>query len=325
MKVLFIGGTGNISTACTNIAIMQGYEVLNFNRGISSPAHTGITTIRGDINKPVDRTLLCKYAPFDVVADFVCFHPDQMKADIDFFKDKTSQFIFISTATVYQKPPVHYMITEDCPLGNPFWKYAQDKILCENILTSQTGLNYTIVRPSYTFGKTWIPVALTARSYNPIYRIRKGLPIISHGDGESLWVTTHNSDFANALIGLFGLKDAINNHFHITSDEVNTWDQIYKIIGKVIGKEPNLKHIPSDFINQFEPDWGAGLLGDKARSMVFDNSKIKKALPSWKAFKTFEEGIRESIAWFEEKSERMDIDSETDTKINRIIQKFSTI
>jgi nucleoside-diphosphate-sugar epimerase len=323
MKILFIGGTGNISTACTEEAIKQGHEVFHFNRGISSDDFPGIITIHGDINNKSDRKIIDKYDPFDAVADFVCFKPEQMQADIEFFRNKTRQFIFISTATVYQKPPLHYIITEETPLGNPFWKYSQDKIACENILTSQDELNYTIIRPSYTFGKTWIPVALTASSYNPVYRIRNGLPVISHGDGESLWVNTHNSDFASAFIGLLGNKDAFNNHFHITSDEVNTWDQIYSIICKVVGKEPVLIHIPSDFINSIEPEWGAGLLGDKSHSMVFDNSKIKKLLPWWKAVKSFEDGIRESIAWFEEKPERMNIDIETDKRINNIIQKFS--
>lgn len=325
MKVLFIGGTGNISSACTEEAIRKGYEVFHFNRGISSPDFKGVTTLHGDINNPSDRKELAKYGPFDIVTDFICFHPDQMKADIEFFKDKTNQFIFISTATVYQKPPSHHIITEDCPLGNPFWKYSQDKIICENILTSQKELNYTIIRPSYTYGRTWLPLALTARSYNPVYRIRNGLPVISHGDGQSLWVTTHNSDFARAFTGLFRLKEAFNNHYHITSDEVHTWDQIYQIIGKIVGREPKLIHIPSDFINKLEPEWGAGLLGDKAYSMIFDNTKIKEAIPGWIAQKTLEDGLRESIAWFEEKEERMDMDIETDKRTNRIIQQFSTI
>jgi nucleoside-diphosphate-sugar epimerase len=324
MKVLFIGGTGNISSACTSEALLKGHEVYHFNRGKSSEINPNIKTIIGDINNPADRMLIDNYAPFDVVADFICFLPEQMKVNIDFFKGKTAQYIFISSATVYKKPPLHYIITEETPLGNPFWKYSRDKIACENLLTAQHELNYTILRPSYTYGKTWIPLALTARSYNPVYRIRKGLPIISHGDGESLWVMTHNSDFASAFTGLIGHSGAINNHFHITSDEVHTWDQIYKIVGKIVGREPKLVHIPSDFINSIEPDWGAGLLGDKARSMVFDNSKIKRLLPQWKAVKSFEAGIGESIKWFEEMPTRMNIDPEIDIKMNRIIQQFST-
>jgi nucleoside-diphosphate-sugar epimerase len=325
MKVLFIGGTGNISSACTDVSVLNGHDVHHFNRGNSSGANPLVKTITGDINNPDDRKQIEKFGYFDVVADFICYLPGQMKSNIEYFKGKTNQYIFVSTATVYQKPPSHYIVTEDTPLGNPFWKYSQEKIACENLLTSQNELKYTIVRPSYTYGKTWIPMALTARSYNPIYRIRNGLPIISHGDGESLWVMTHNTDFASAFIGLFGNPGALNNHFHITSDEVHTWDQIYKIVGKVLGREPKLVHIPSDFINSIEPEWGAGLLGDKARSVVFDNSKIKKLLPHWKAVKSFEEGIRESIEWFEEEPERMNVDTEIDIKMNRMIQQFSTI
>ena len=282
-------------------------------------------TIPGDINIPSDRSKLEEYAPFDVVANFICFTPDQIQADIDFFRDKTSQYIFISSATVYKKPPDHYIITEECPLDNPFWEYARNKIACENALKSQTALPYTIVRPSYTFGKTWIPTAFTAREYNPVYRIRNGLPLISHGDGESLWVMTHTSDFARAFVGLFGNNKALRNHFHITSDEVHTWNQIYGIIGKVIGIEPKLIHIPSDFINKLAPDWGDALLGDKARSLVFDNSKIKNAVPGWEARKTFEDAITESISWFEELLERKQLNQEAEDKMNLIIQKFLSI
>ncbi len=326
MKVLFIGGSGNISSACTEEALAAGYEVFHFNRGISGDYTFGnkVVTITGDINKPSDKLKLEEYTPFDVVANFVCFTPDQIQNDIDFFTGKTGQYIFISSATVYKKPPDHYIITEDCPLENPFWEYARNKIACENLLTSHSDFPYTIVRPSYTYGRTWIPVAFTAREYNPVYRIQNRLPIISHGDGESLWIMTHNSDFAKAFIALFGNKQALKNHFHITSDEVHTWDQIYSIIGKIIGIEPRLIHIPSDFINEMEPEWGAGLLGDKTRSVVFDNTKIKSIVSGWEAKKTFEEGMRESIAWFGEKPERRQPNMATEEKINLIIKKFQT-
>jgi nucleoside-diphosphate-sugar epimerase len=327
MKILFIGGSGNISSACTEEALQLGYTVYHFNRGSTSDYsfNERVKTIHGDVNNPSDRKLLDDYAPFDVVVDFVCFTPSQIIADIDYFTSKTGQYIFISSATVYKKPPDHYLITEECPQENPYWLYAQNKINCEKILTAQHELKYTIIRPSYTYGKTWLPVAFTAREYNPIYRIRKGLPLISHGDGESLWVMTHHSDFAKAFLALFGNSKAMDNHFHITSDEVQTWDQIYKTIGRVVGIEPKLAHIPSDYINSMEPEWGAALLGDKARSIVFDNSKIKTLIPGWKAIKSFAEGIRESIQWFEERPERMFINEEVERKTNLIIQKFSTL
>ena len=302
-------------------------EVFHFNRRktIQSDKKDTITTIEGDINSANDRNKILKYAPFEVVANFIAFVPEQVKADIELLKGNTKQYIFISSATVYKKPPDNYIVTEDCPLENPFWEYARNKIACEKFLQAQQDLNYTIVRPSYTYGHNWIPVALTARSYSPIFRIKNGLPLISHGDGESLWVTTHANDFARAFVGLFGNDKALNNHFHITSDEVHTWDQFYRIIGQVLGKEPNLIHIPSDFINRFAPDWGAGLLGDKARSVVFDNSKIKSAVPGWKAEISFTEGIKQSIDWFEEKPERMKLDSETEQRMDTIIAQFSKV
>jgi nucleoside-diphosphate-sugar epimerase len=326
MKILYIGGSGNISSACTEVALSHGHDVFHFNRGNTSPYtfDNRVKIIHGDINKISDRKQLDQFAPFDVAVDFICFTPDQMQADIEYFSGNCNQFIFISSATVYKKPPDHYIVTEDCPLQNNYWLYSRNKIACEQILSGQQKLPYTIVRPSYTFGKTWIPVAFTAREYNPIYRIKQGLPLISHGDGESLWVMTHHTDFARAFIALFGNKKAINNHFHITSDEVLTWDQIYKTIGKVLGIEPKLIHIPSDYINKIEPDWGDALLGDKARSMVFDNSKIKNLVPGWHARKSFAEGIKESIAWFEESQERMQINAETEQKTNNILLKFSS-
>lgn len=324
MKVLFIGGSGNISSACTEEALAAGHDVFHFNRGISDDYTFGnnVVTITGDINISSDRMKLEEYAPFDVVANFICFTPDQIKSDIDFFKGKTGQYIFISSATVYKKPPDHYIITEDCPLENPFWEYAQNKIACENLLALHPDFPYTIVRPSYTYGRTWIPVAFSAREYNPVYRIQNRLPIVSHGDGESLWVMTHHSDFARAFVPLFGNEKAINNHFHITSDEVHTWDQIYYIIGKVIGVEPRLIHIPSDFINELEPEWGVGLLGDKSRSMVFDNTKIKSVVSGWKAKITYEEGIRQSITWFSEKEERRQLNQSLEDRINLIIKEY---
>lgn len=327
MKILFIGGTGNISGACTRQAIAKGVEVFHFNRRNSQPSEHDslITTITGNINSPEDRKKIEKYAPFDVVVNFIAFVPEQVKADIDLFHGKTRQYIFISSATVYKKPPDNYLITEDCPLENPFWEYARNKIACEKLLQLQNKLDYTIVRPSYTYGSTWIPAAFTARSYSPIYRIRNGLPLISHGDGESLWVTTHADDFARAFVGLFGNDRAINNHFHITTDEVHTWDQFYHIMGDVVGRKPNLIHIPSDFINRFAPDWGAGLLGDKARSVVFDNTKIKNAVPGWKAQITFAKGIERAVRWFEEKEERMKLDPETEQKMDLIIDRFMNL
>lgn len=324
MKVLFIGGTGNISTACTKEAISRGMQVFHFNRGNNTGELIDkVTTIKGDINKFNERQRINSHAPFDIVANFIAFEQDQVQSDIEFFNRKTKQYIFVSSATVYKKPPEHYLISENCPRENPFWEYARNKISCEKVLQNQNALTYTIVRPSYTYGHTWIPTALTARSYSPVHRIKNGIPLISHGDGESLWVTTHARDFARAFVGLFGNEKAMNEHFHITTDEVHTWDDFYRIMGTIVNKDPNLIHIPSDFINRLDPEWGAGLLGDKARSVVFDNTKIKNAVPGWKAEISFAEGIKEAIEWFEKKPERMKLDQGIENRMNKIIEQYS--
>lgn len=324
MKILYIGGSGNISSACTKEALDKGFEVFHFNRGNQSQYTFSekLKSIQGNYQDTESLQLLKEHAPFDVVANFICFTPEQMARDIEIFAPLTRQYIFISSATVYKKPPDHYIITEDCPLENKFWPYSQNKIECEKILCSQDKMEYTIVRPSYTYGRTWIPVAFSSRHYNPIYRIKNELPLISHGDGESLWITTHNTDFARAFVQLFLNEKAMNNHFHITSDEVHTWDQIYRILGELVGKEPRLLHIPSDFIHKHDPEWGEGLLGDKARSAVFDNSKIKSVTNNWQAKKTLKEGLAESIEWFESDKKRTIPDAAIEERTNNLINKY---
>lgn len=324
MKILLIGGSGNISANCTLELLRQGHEVVHFNRGNPGTYQFGqeVVQIQGDASNPADRKKLKEAGPFDVVANFIAFVPDQVKADLELFRGICDQYIFISSATVYEKPPSHYLITEDCRLSNPFWEYARNKIACEQLLSGQDGLPYTIVRPSYTYGKSWIPVALTARSYSPVHRIKNGIPLIVHGDGESLWVNTHAIDFARAFAGLPGNPKAINTAFHITSDEVLTWNEIYRTLGRIVGQEPILTHIPSDFIHRHAPDWGDGLLGDKSFSVVFDNSKIKDAVPGWKAEISFEEGVRRSIEWFESDSERMRIDEAGEKLMDQILTHY---
>ncbi len=326
MKVLFIGGSGNISANCTNEALNQGHEVIHFNRGNSHvyAFDSRVKSIQGNIENPADRNKIRAEGPYDVVANFIAFMPEQVEADLKMLKGICDQYIFISSATVYKKPPPSYLIREDCPLENPFWEYARNKIACERVLSGQTDQEYTIVRPSYTYGKSWIPVGLTAHSYSPVYRIRKGIPVIVHGDGESLWVNTHASDFARAFVGLFRNPMARNQAFHITSDEVLTWNKIYKTIGLLIGCEPDLIHIPSAFIHKFAPDWGDGLLGDKAFSVVFDNSRIREAVPGWKAEISFEAGMRSSLEWFEASPDRQKLDPETEQKMDRIIERYRT-
>ena len=328
MKALFIGGTGIISTAVSKLAVEKGIDLFLLNRGLQKEFFPkGATHIESNINDIVKVKSLIANQHFDVVVDWLAYTKKDIERDINLFANNTKQFVFISSASVYKKPPDNYLITELTPIGNPFWKYAQDKIACEERLQKefrQTGFPITIVRPSFTYGVTSIPAAVTSwrKPYTLIDRIRKGKKIIVHGDGTSLWVMTHNSDFAKGFIGLLGNKKAIGETFHITSNEVLSWNQIFNTIGKVAGAEPDIVHIPTDFINSINPEIGAGLLGDKAHSVVFDNSKIKKIVPDYEATVSFEEGIKNSLEWIEEHPEYCKIDEENNKIVDMILQKY---
>ena len=330
MKVLFIGGTGIISTAVSQLAIDNGIDLYLFNRGTNSEfLPNGASVIAGDINDFENAKSLLDEHNFDVVVDWIAFTPNDIERDIKLFKDKTEQFIFISSASVYQKPLEHYLITESTPISNPFWKYARNKIASEIRLRheySNSGFPYTIVRPSFTYGFTLIPAIVTNNKMpmTLIDRIRSGKKVIVPGDGTSLWVMTHNSDFAKGFVGLLGNKDAIGEVFHITSDEVLTWEKIIKTIGEVINVEPNIIHIPSDFINHYVPNIGAGLLGDKSTSVVFDNSKIKKFVSEFECTVKYKEGITRSLKWIENHPKYCGIHHEDNTTIDNIISKYAS-
>jgi nucleoside-diphosphate-sugar epimerase len=326
MRVLFIGGTGNISTACTRLALEKGIELFLLNRGISagSPVE-GAKLIRADIRDAGQVTAALKNRKFDAVVDWVAYKPDHIKTDIGLFRGNTLHYVFISSATVYQKPPAHYLVTESTPLGNPYWQYARDKIACEEMLNRafrEEGFPATIVRPSLTYGETWLPAAIGGHDYTLIDRMKKGGKIIVHGDGQSLWTMTHNTDFAQGLIGLLGNPIAIGEHYHITSDEVLSWDSIYRTIGQAAGVDPVLIHIPSEFINAFDAGIGAGLLGDKAFSAVFDNSKVKLAVPGFQATVLFADGIGRCLEWFGKDERRKTVSEETNRLMDRIIQAY---
>ncbi len=329
MKVLFIGGTGNISAACTRLAVEKGIEVFLFNRGRSMESVQGqAQSIKGDIRDATSVADALRHHRFEVVVDWVAYLPEHVEADIGLFAGRTQQYVFISSAAVYQKPPRHYLITESTPLENPFWQYARDKIACEQRLDRayrEEGFPVTIVRPSLTYGETWIPCAVGGHDYTVVDRMKRGRKIIVHGDGQSLWTVTHNSDFAKGLIGLLGNESAIGERYHITSDEVLTWDRIYRTIGTAAGVEPDLIHIPSDFINAFDSRVGAGLLGDKAYSMVYDNAKIKRAVPGFQATVTFAEGMRRSMEWFEGDPPRKITNGEANRLMDRIVEHYQCI
>lgn len=302
MKVLFIGGTGNISTACVERALAKGYEVTVLNRGSHNEGlDPRVRVIVGDRHDGALLERVAREDRYDVVANFVGYTPDQVALDVAAFSGQVGQYLFISTASAYQRPPNHYVITESTPLRNPYWEYARLKIACEDLLVRayrERGFPITIVRPSYTYGPTWIPCSVGGHAYTVVHRMRQGLPIVCQGDGQGLWVLTHNSDFAVGLVGLFGAQQAIGEAFHITSDEALTWEAIYRTMGRAAGcPEIEIVYVPMQTIAALYPELGPGLLGDKGYSVVFDNSKIKRVVPEFRAVVPFAEGIARSIAW----------------------------
>jgi nucleoside-diphosphate-sugar epimerase len=323
-RVLYIGGTGNISTACVELSLARGHAVTVLNRGQRGVTFDGpVEEIHGDRNDPALLRQVAERGGYDVVVDFLGFNLAQVELDLAVFAGRVGQYVFISSASVYQKPPDHYLVTESTPLGNPFWDYARHKVACEERLLQayrEQGFPVTIVRPSLTYGPTWIPVAVGGHGYTVVDRIRNGRPVISHGDGSSLWVLTHATDFARGLLGLLGQRQARGEAFHITSDEVLTWDQIYRTLGRAAGREPEIVHVPSDFIAAVEPSFAGTLLGDKAHSIVFDNGKIKRFVPDYRAAVSLAEGFARSVAWYDAYPARQEVDQETNRKLDRIIQ-----
>lgn len=321
MKILFIGGTGTISSACAELAIERGFEVYLLNRGQSTvrtpPAGAKILT--ADIrDKEAVKAVLGGHN-FDVVVDWIAYVPEHIETDFELFRGRTAQYIFISSASAYQKPPVRLPVTESTPLNNPFWQYSRDKIACEDRLVSayrEEGFPITIVRPSHTYSAATLP--LTGR-YTAVDRMRRGKKIIVQGDGTSLWTLTNNRDFAKGFAGLLGNSHAIGEAFHITSDEILTWNQIYEIVAHAAGTTAQIVHIPSDIIVKYDREWGHGLLGDKSHSMVFDNTKIKRAVPNFVAAIPFSVGVHEIIAWHDADPARQAVDKDLDALMDRII------
>jgi nucleoside-diphosphate-sugar epimerase len=324
MKILFLGGTGVISTACTTLAAGRGMDVTLLTRGQhASQLPAGVRTLIADANDP---SLIEKLdgESFDAVVDWIAFTPADIERDLKLFRGRTRQFVFISSASAYQKPQTHYLISESTPLANPYWDYSRNKIACEERLMAayrNQGFPVTIVRPSLTYGESLIPLVLNSweRSYTAVDRMIRGQKLIVPGDGTSLWVITHNSDFAKGLVGLLGHRQAIGHTFHITSDEVLTWDQMFRTVGDAVGVEPQLVHISSDFIAACLPEKKGTLIGDKSVSVVFDNSKVKRFVPEYRATTSFAEGIRRSLAWFNADAARKQIDSQVNAAMDKLI------
>jgi len=327
MRILFIGGTGIISTASTALAAKRGLDVTLLSRGLhKSQLPPGVKTLIADVNDPALIQKL-EHESFDAVVDWIAFNPADIERDLKLFRRRTRQFVFISSASAYQKPQTHYLITESTPLANPHWDYSRNKIACEERLLQayrDEGFPVTIVRPSLTYGETLIPLVLNSwqQSYTAVDRMIRGQKMVVPGDGSSLWVITHNTDFAKGLVGLLGHPQAIGHAFHITSDEVLTWDQLFRIVGAAVGVEPHLVHIPSDFIAACVPEKTGTLIGDKSVSVVFDNSKIKRFVPGYRATTTFAEGIRQSLAWFSADPSRKQIDHQVNATMDKLISAY---
>jgi nucleoside-diphosphate-sugar epimerase len=325
MRVLFIGGTGIISTACSELAIARGIDLTLLTRGQRTAGiPAGAKTLQVDINNAAD---VLRNEQFDAVVDWIAFTPADIERDLTLFRGRTKQFIFISSASAYQKPSTHYLITESTPLANPFWQYSRDKIACEDRLMRayrEEAFPITIVRPSLTYGETQITLAVNswAKSFTVVDRMRRGKKVIVPGDGSSLWVITHNTDLAKGLVGLLGNPQAIGHAFHITSDEVMTWDQWYRLVAEAAGVEPNLIHIPSDYVGACLPEAYGGLIGDKAVSVVFDNSKIKRFVPDYCATTPFSRGIRRTMAWFDADPARKQIDDASNANWDKLIEGY---
>ncbi len=328
MNVLFIGGTGIVSSGCTRLALQCGTRLTLLRRGkhVADWA-AGAETLYADINDPPAVARALQGRRFDVVVNFIAFTPADVERDLELFRGHTRQYIFISSASAYQKPATDYLITESTPLANPHWDYSRNKIACEERLLKayrDEGFPITIVRPSLTYGENLIPLVINSweRSYTVVDRMLKGKKVIVPGDGSSLWVITHDSDFAKGFVGLLGHEQAIGHAFHITTDEVLSWNQLYRIVGTAVGVEPRIVHIPADFMVACLPHMEGTLVGDKAVSVVFDNRKIKRFVPDYMATTHFAQGIRQSLAWFDADPARKLIDSEANATWDKLIDKY---
>ena len=298
MKVLFIGGTGTISTASTKLALARGFDLTLLNRGSEGrEVPDGARVINGDIRDLASARAAIGDERFDVVVDWVAFTPEHIETDLQLFQGRCGQYIFISSASAYQTPPATLPVRESTILDNPYWAYSRNKMACEERLQRayrEDKFPITIIRPSHTYDKYYLPIE---GGWTVAERMLRGDKIIVHGDGTSLWTLTHSSDFAKGMVGLLGNDHALGESFHITSDEWLTWNRIHEIIAAALGVKADIVHIPSDLINAYAPDWGASLLGDKAHSFILDNSKIKRLVPDFVCTTPFSRGVEDIINW----------------------------
>jgi nucleoside-diphosphate-sugar epimerase len=330
-KILFLGGSGVISSACVTRAVEAGHHVTVLNRGATDlrPLPDEVELLRADLRDPASLDAALGAGPgareFDVVAEFLAFTTDHVAADVARFEGRTGQYVFISSASAYQKPPSRLPVTESTPLRNPFWQYSRDKIACEDLLVAayrDRGFPATIVRPSHTYDRTLLP---TLGGWTDVARMRAGKPVVVHGDGTSLWTITHASDFAVGFVGLLGRPEAVGDAFTITGDHTPTWDQIYTWLGRAAGVEPELVHVASDTIALAAPEHGPGLVGDKAHSMVFDNTKVKALVPEFATTVPYSAGAVEQIEWLDAHPDRQAVDAAFDDLSDRLVAHVRSI
>jgi nucleoside-diphosphate-sugar epimerase len=324
LRVLFIGGTGVISSASTRLAVERGLDVTVLNRGSSSTRALpdGAELVQADVRDPASVRAALGDREFDAVVDWVAFTPEHVATDVELFTGRTGQYVFISSASAYQTPPERLPVTESTPLRNPYWQYSRDKIACEDLLVRayrDSGFPATVVRPSHTYDRTLIPLD---GGWTAIERMRQGKEVVVHGDGTSLWTLTHHEDFARGFVPLLGHPRTLGEAFHITSDDVLTWNQIVRALATAAEVEPRVVHVPSDAIAAADPEWGAGLLGDKAHSMVFDTTKLRRVVPDFEATIPFEQGAREIVAWHDADPARRQVDERMDRVMDELVARF---
>lgn len=322
MRILFIGGTGNISAECAALLHARGHEIVVVSRGRSTvpPEYRVLLADRRD---PAALRSVLGMQPLDVVINFLGYELSDVRTDYACFKDSVRQYIFISSATVHEKPPRRLPITEDAPLGNVWWDYARKKQECEQWLGQrweEDRFPVTIVRPSHTYSKRWIPNPVSSASYSFAARLERGLPVFVPDAGENPWTLTASSDFATGLAGLVGKTEALGETFHITSDEVLTWNQIIAEIAAAVGVDsPQIVQVPTDFICRLAPSLTGTLKGDKAHPGIFDNSKIKRFVPEFHCRKPFRAGVRESVAWLRAHPELQNPNPQVDAMCDAVI------
>jgi nucleoside-diphosphate-sugar epimerase len=321
LDILFLGGTGVISTASVRLAVERGHRVTVLNRGRTSsrPVPDAVEHLVGDVSDPASVDAAVGGREFDVVAQFRAFTTDTVQGDVDRFRGRVGQYVFISSASAYQKPPASIPVTESTPLKNPFWQYSRDKIACEDLLVAEDrerDFPVTIVRPSHTYDDGLLP---TMGGWTDIARMRAGKPVLVHGDGTTPWTLTHSDDFAVGFVGLLGRPEALGNAYTFTGESAPTWNQVYTWLGRAAGVEPELVHLPSERIAKEVPDLGPGLVGDKAHAMLFDTTKLRRLVPEFTTTVPYVEGARRQIAWYDAHPEAQVVDQELDATFDRLV------